>query len=230
MKNVAIGILLFLCLALALRATHVARQYRAQAFHSDSLAAVNDTARMLALRSLDSTQTAYQLRIVQVELKRDSLDRELRERPVVRVSAGLRIDTLRITDTVPVPVIVNDTIRTYAFEGSDGPFAFRGDARINPSGRGLFDVRVNLTRPVPVFTRITCGSSGGIRSASVLLVTENPFSLVPESVEQDPTICNPPPQPIFSFSKGKVVWGGLGILIGVLSANIVDDGFRKAWY
>lgn len=229
MKKFIIIVLILLTLAAVGTAYANSVRYRDQALRADSIEAAADTARLLHLAAMDDSTNAWQLRIVQTELQRDSLDRELELRPVVRVSAGLRIDTLRMADTVEVPIILHDTVKVYAFEGNDGPFAFRGDARVFPTDRALFDVRVNLTRPITVDARISCGQEQGIKSASVLLSAEDPFSVVPASVFQDPEICNPS-VPIFQFSKGKMFWAGAGIVAGVLGSHLLDDGFRKARY
>ena len=191
MKKILIILLLLGTMGATAYAARRATVYRDQAFRADSVAAANDTARALVLATLDSSTTAWALRIVQTELERDSLDRELDARPVIRVAAGIRVDTLRMTDTVDA--IQEDTVEVYAFTGSDGPFSFRGDARLFPDRAGIFRVAVAMTEPVPVHVRVTCGREAGVRSASVLLTADHPFSVVPASVEQAPHICNPAP-------------------------------------
>lgn len=228
MKKFIIILLLLVTFGSLLYATTLASRYRDQALRSDSIAAANDTARMVLLDALNDSTNAWQLRIVQTELQRDSVEQELRDRPVVRVHAGVRIDTLTITDTVQGPVQI-DTVKVYAFEGSDGPFDFQGTGKIFPAGTGIFNVRVGMSRPIPVEARITCGQGSGVKSASLLLTAEDPFQLVPESVFQDPEICNPN-VPVFQFTKGKAFWAGGGFLAGVLISHLLDDGFRKAYY
>jgi hypothetical protein len=228
MKKVLIFLLLAVCVVGTAWAQIRANQYREDALRSDSIAAANDTARALALKSLSDSTNAWQLRIVQTELQRDSVEKELRDRPVVRVYAGLRVDTLKFTDTVQAPVMI-DTVRVYAFAGTDGPFDFAGTGRIFPAGQGIFNVKVGMNRSIPVEARITCGQERGIKSASLLLTAEDPFDIVPESVVQDPEICNPN-VPVFQFTRGKLFWAGGGLLAGVILANLWDDGFRKAYY
>jgi hypothetical protein len=228
MKKIVFILLLLSTVVSVAWAQLTVRKYRDQAFRSDSIAAANDTARMVVLNALDDSTNAWQLRIVQTELQRDSVERELRDRPVVRVRAGIRVDTLTITDTVQGPVQI-DTVKVYAFEGMDGPFGFEGTGKIFPAGSAIFNVRVGMSRPIPVEARITCGQGSGVKSASLLLTAEDPFSVVPESVFQDPEICNPS-VPVFRFTKGKAFWAGGGLLAGILLANIWDDGFRKAYY
>jgi len=235
MKKVII-IILFLALASGFGyAVTRARVYREQAFTADSLAAAQDTARLLQLASLNDSIHAYQLRIIQTETERDAIDRELDQTTVALARAKLRVDTIRMIDTVNVPAEINDTTKAYEFAGADGPFAFDGDAQIfYPSWRGVFDVRVNLMRPVPVEARITCGNEPGVRSASLLLTAEDPFSLIPESVTQDPDVCNAPPGRHFSWLP-ELSWKGIGweLLKGagwMLLANQFDDEFHKARY
>lgn len=228
MKKIIFIFVLLASVGGILAATIKAREYKDQAMEADSIAAAADTARLLALSAMDDSTRAYQLRIVQTEIQRDSIDKELKARPVVRVSAGIRIDTLRITDTVQVAV--EDTTEVYEFTGSDGPFAFQGDARLFPDRHGVFNVAVALSEPVPVDVRITCQGNTGVRSASVLLSADDPFSVVPDHVEQDPGICNPPSLPTFHFTMKRGWWALGGIVIGAVAAHYLDDDFHQAKY
>lgn len=228
MKKLLILALLLATVASVAWAKIITDRYRDESFRADSIAAAADTARLLALESLGDSVSAYQLRVVQVELKRDSVERELRERPVVRVHAGLRVDTLRLRDTVPAP-IVEDTVKVYPFQGSDGPFAFTGLGRIYPAGSAIFDVRVAMTRPIPVDARITCGQGSGVNTASLLLSAEDPFELIPNEVYQDPGICNPV-TPILSFTTGKAVWTAGGFVLGMLASRIWQESEGRSDY
>jgi hypothetical protein len=140
------------------------------------------------------------------------------------------MDTLRIVDTVPLPVIEHDTVRVYDFQGSDGPFDFMGQGRIMPAGQGIFDVSVGMNRAIQVGALVSCGSEDGVRSAHVLLTAEDPFHVIPMAVEQDRGVCNPFRPSLFHFETGKAVWGGVGFVAGILIAHLTDDGFRKARY
>jgi hypothetical protein len=204
--------------------------YKDQAFYADSLAAAADTARLLALKSMGDSTNVWQRRIIQKEIRLDSLDRELAQRPVVRIAAGIRVDTIWIVDTVMAELVEEEGVETFEFSGTDSPFGYDGNARIFASpSRGIFNVRVFQVDPIPIHARITCGASPGVNTASILFAADDPFSVVPGTVEQDPFICNRP-KPILSFSKGKLVWGGGGLIVGYLLANLIDDGFRVAKY
>jgi hypothetical protein len=238
MKKLVIVLLLLGCavfLGAAIYQTLQARELRAQAFRADSLAAEADTARALALAALDSAENAWQRRIVQTELQRDSLDRELRERPVIRIAAGVRVDTLRFTDTVYVtPSVGADSVKSYEFDGVDPPFGFRGSAEIYPNNQGIFHVNVFQTDPIPIHARVTCGEGGGVNTASILFTASDPFEIVPGRVEQDRSVCNPREPVEFSLLPELSIRGvGWELVKGIgwiLAANWVDDRFHKAKY
>jgi len=233
MKKLILLILILVALGTAgyLYAQSRLNDYREQALRSDSLAAAADTARLLALASLDSATNAYQRRVIQTELELDSLDRELQLRPVVEIPGELRFDTVRIVDTVYAEPSEEPGRQDYEFDGEDPPFAYRGTANIWPlENRGIFNVRIFQGNPIQVSTRISCGDEDGIRSAHVTMLADDPFSVLPGAVRADPDVCNPFRPPVFSFSKGKAMWAGFGFLIGMGTAHFLDDGFRKARY
>ena len=187
-------------------------QVRQAALYNDSVTAAADTAREVHLQALGDSTNAWQRRIIQMELTRDSLDKELDAQPVVRVAAGVRIDTLRFVDTVSVPAVQADSGRLYTWEDDDGPFKITGSATISPAWLGVFSARVIQTDSIAVGIRIQCAAGpGGVNSASVLLTGREPLSLVPGRVVQDPQICNPV-QPILALDvspKGLLVVGGV---------------------
>jgi hypothetical protein len=233
MKKVLVVLLLAGVLGIVgyLYADSVIGKYRDQAMAADSIAAAADTARLLVLASLDSATNAYQRRIVQTELTLDSISRELRLRPVVEIPGELRIDTLFLTDTVYAQPEVEEGRQDYEYDGEDLPFAYHGTASIWPAEyRGVFNVRIYPREPIPVTTMISCGQETGVRSAHVTMLADDPFSLVPGQVRADPDVCNPFRPPIFTLSKGKGIWAGIGFLLGLGTAHLLDDGFRKARY
>jgi hypothetical protein len=234
MKKLLIVLLLSVVVVSVVYAQAQARKWRDAAFRSDSIAAANDTARLVVLASLDSTETAYQRRILQVRLERDSLDRELGLRPVVRLPGELRVDTLRLVDTVTAEPESTDSLQNYEFRGVDHPFAYTGHATIRPKiGRGEFDVSVFQAEPIRIEARVSCLDGPGVSGASVLFTADDPFDIIPGEVVQDPGICNPPDVG-FSFLPELSVQGiGWELLKGagwMLLAHVLDDGVRKARY
>lgn len=201
------------------------------ALQADREAALADTARLVALSRIDSIQNVWELRSVQWDLKEDSLDRELERESALRIAAELRVDTLRIVDTVAVPVLDSEGQRTYHFGGVDGPFHFEGTSLLLPSFAQTFSVVVT-TDPLDVFARVQCAGEGPIRSAHLLLEAPDPFQLVPRSVEQEPDVCNAKAfaPSLFSFNTNRLWWALGGFALGVLASNWLDDGFRKASY
>jgi hypothetical protein len=227
MKKFVLFLLIAATIAAVGTAYAKAREAREAGLRADSLEAAADTARLLHLAQLGDSTNAWTRRVLQVELERDSLDRELDARPVIRVAAGIRIDTVRVLDTVEV--VKEDSVETYSWEGADGPFHVSGHARIF-LGRGLFDTRVTVPEPVQIGVRIVCRPSAGIQSSEVLLTAPDPFHVVPGLVEQDPGICNPPVPPIFSFNMKRGIWAGVGFGVGLLVAHWLDDDFHAARY
>lgn len=229
MKKFLIILLLLVAAGSLLYAQVVTSRFRDAALRADSLEAAADTARLLHLAALADTTNAWQRRVLQVEIRADSLDRALQQRPVVRVSAGVRIDTIQITDTVQVAEVRVDTVRTFQWSGRDGPFVIAGDARIYPA-RGIFNTVVTMPEPVEIGVRVNCLDRDAVNAASVLLTAPDPFHVIPGQVQQDPTVCNPPSAPLLKFTTDRIIWAGAGLVAGVLGAHLLDDGFRKARY
>lgn len=233
MKKLIVLLILLAALGLAgyLYAQSAIKNYRDQAFRADSIAAAADSARLLALESIGDSTNAWQRRVIQTTLERDSLDRELRLRPVVEIPGELRVDTLVFVDTVYAQPTEEEGRQDYEFEGIDPPFAYRGVANIWPLDyRGIFNVRVYQNDPILISTRISCGEENGVRSAHVTMLADDPFSAVPGQVRADPDVCNPFRPPVFQLTKGKALWGGVGFAMGFGLAHLLDDGFRKARY
>lgn len=239
MKKLIIILLLCVTVVSVVYAQMTITEYRDAAFRADSIEAAADTAELLHLAALDSTVNFYEIRIVQAELQRDSIDRELQLRPVVRLEGELRFDTLHIVDTVyamvPPDYAENDPgVQEYEFEGVKPPFSYRGNAIIHvPSQNGIFNVSIVQEDPTPVTVRVGCENlPGGIRKAYALVGTDPPFSIVPGEVFQDPDICNPPVgfKLLPELSVKGVGWELVKGAGWMLLANLLDDGLRKAHY
>jgi hypothetical protein len=225
-KKIGIVLLLMGTMGSIAYARNQAADYREAARVNDSIVASLDTARMVAVAQGDS---AVQLLIVQRDLQRDSLDELLQQESALRLEAELRMDTLRIVDTVAAPV-PEDTVEVYEFGGKDGPFNFLGSARLFPDRTQIFQVSV-VSDPVPVHARVTCGDGRAFRSASVLLQADDPFKIVPSGVEADPDVCNArQPMRLVTVTKEKLIWGIAGAAVGFIVAHFTDDGFREANY
>jgi hypothetical protein len=93
-------------------------------------------------------------------------------------------------------------------------------------------IDVFQTEPIPVHARITCGDGLAVNSASLLLTADDPFRVIPESVYQDPDICNPPVgfKLLPEFSMKGVGWELVKGAGWMLLANFIDDRFHKARY
>ena len=194
---IAVNALFFLSVVKYTRA-----QVRNADLFADSVVAANDTAHLVVLAALDDTINAYQRRIIQTEIARDSLDDELEARPVVRISAGFRVDTLRFTDTLFVAVETESGGHLFNWEAQDGPFSVSASATIELDWSSVFQARVFQVKPIQIGIRISCQAGDrSIQSASILMTAPDPLSLIPGELLQDPGVCNPP-SPFLSFDFG----------------------------
>lgn len=195
MKKYVIFLLLMATMASLAYAYVIKGRAEDMAFRIDRLEAEADTARDItdslqaALGFADSTLNVFQQRIVQVSLEKDSIDEALQEESALRIAAELRMDTVFITDTVFPVIAENDSVRTYAIDGQQGPFRYTGDSRLFPNFTQVFNLVISAD-PVPVSARVTCADGGIVRRASLLLEAPDPWTLVPSSVQQDPDVCN----------------------------------------
>lgn len=231
MKKLLIVLLLLVTIVSVVWAQVAVGRYREQALSALNAAAAADSARLYDVSSWMDSTNAYQRLVLQREIERDDLDRQLQERPVIRLPGEVVVDTLWMPpDTVFADPPVEEGRQDYEFEGVDHPFGYVGTAQIWPlETRGIFTVRVHQIEPVPIGVRVGCVEQDGVRAASVLFTADDPFNLRPGEVQQDPAICNPQ-VPLLQFTKGKAFWAGGGFLAGVLIAHLFDDGFRKARY
>lgn len=238
MKKLAIILLLcstIILLGAAVWKTLEARELRTQAFSADSAAALADSARRVALATLDDSTNAYQRRILQLSLHADSLDQELEERPVIRLPGTVTIDTIRLVDTVQASGEPTDSVQTYQFRGHHMMFGYSGAAQIWPQRyEGIFRVEVFQEEPAEIGVRVGCKEGLGVSSASVLFTADEPFNVVPGEVQQDPDVCNPR-EPVGFRLLPELSFRGVGweLVKGVgwvMLANFVDDRFHTAKY
>lgn len=197
------------CLLFVFGLKYARSEIRDAALYADSVVAAADTARLVQLRSLGDSTRAWQRRIIQTTITRDSLDKELKARPVARIAAGVRVDTLFFTDTVYTPVLEEDSSRVYEWSDQDGPFRIEGVATISPAWLGVFSASIIQVDTLDVGIRIACGDEvRGVYSAQVTMTARDPLSLVPGEVLQDPGVCNPS-TPFISFDLG---WKEAGLI------------------
>lgn len=236
MKKLAIIVILAGTVASAsvIYAQAKASQLREALFEVANLEAAMDTARLADLVALGDSLVAYRQLVTQTEIERDALDQELEQRPVIRVPAGLRVDTIRVREEVPVEV-TSDTTEFFRLDAQTGPFrVFGGMTRLSEPVRGSFSVDVALTEPARIDVRIGCISGPGVNRAEVLLSASRPFEIRPNSpIQADPDVCNA--QKVgFSLlpelSLRGIGWELLKGLGWIALAHAVDDGFRVARY
>ena len=178
---VALG--LFLAMALAIR--HYQSVARSNGLRADSLEAVADTTRLLATRAGD----VWARRLLQSELKADSLDKALKLKPKVVIRTEVVVDTLREYVTAPV---IGDSIRFAQFHVRRDPFTVDADVILPPPpDNGSLSVRVALD-PFTLGVRVGCGPrTGGVRSATATVEAPPWASISLDRVQGTPDVCNP---------------------------------------
>lgn len=188
---------------------------RELALRTDSLEAELDTTRLVLL-SADSQVATWQRRAVQTELERDSIDRALKLRPVVRIAA--KVDPK--PDTATATVALEDSMRVSSHFDRPAYQAHVEVTIIRDSARIALVVDV---KPILLEVRVGCGgagtSAGHIRTASVALSAPAWATVELGRLEQDPDVCNAELQPNEPGWKtpAKVLAGvGVGVIAGLL--------------
>lgn len=183
-----------------------------QGLRADSLEAVADTSRRLLT---DSLVTVWGRRVVQAELRADSLDHRLRLRPAVVTRTVVHLDTL--TDTIIAPVVVHDSTRHADFRVRQVPYTLLAHAALPPPPvEGRLAVTVTLD-PLPLDLRVGCGPKvGPVRPATATASGPPWATLDLREVRADPDVCNAQPITV----TGMPWWGAglvgiMGLLVGI---------------
>lgn len=178
---------------------------RSNGFRADSLEAVVDTTRVL----IDGERKVWGRRLLQADLKADSLDKLLKLKPTVVIQPVVHVDTL--TDTVYAPV-TGDSIREGSFRVRQPPFTVSATAALPPPpSQGRLALTVALDSIV-LGVRVGCGEKvGGIRPATATVEAPAWASVHLNRVQGNRDVCNPS-SPLIA---GKTTWKALvGVLVG----------------
>jgi len=147
-----------------------------EAYRADSLEAVNDTTRNLALTNarvaalLGDSLTAVQRRAVQTKQQKDALDVALGLERRAKVDLEARVRTLeaQVQGTTPTTE-TPEGVRSGTFHLEQPPYTVDATAHLpTPPTPGRLDVKVGLA-PAPIQVRLGCGPKGdaGVRPAQV---------------------------------------------------------------
>jgi hypothetical protein len=149
---------------------------------ADSLVATLDTLRVYHIDAL----TYWERRVVQTEIDRTRLERELRRKPAVVLRPVLHIDTLRIVDTVEVQ---GDSIRTATFTRYQPPVTLTALVAMS-SRAATLDATMALDT-IPLGIRIQCGE-GRVRPVTAQISTPAWVTLRMGTPQAAPEVCNAP--------------------------------------
>jgi hypothetical protein len=196
------------------------RRHQATALRADSTEAANDTLKWVILDFEDSLPVLMQ-RIVQTEIERDSIDRQLKVESRVRAQLEVMVDSLQVTAAAPVTVDSTDSTdtRSASFRVRQEPFTALALVELPPPpADGRIDLTIRVD-PLPLNARVVCGPrKDGIRRANVVFEVPEWASLRVERVSQDPAVCNAPaglPAPR-SSSTYTLLFAALSFIAGGL--------------
>jgi hypothetical protein len=208
-------VILLLLIAWAGTAAYAATQRNAARDAGIALANVEadlDTARNILLpQALDSTTNAWQRLVVQAEIERDSLDAALEARPVIRLPGRIIIDSIPMPpDTVEIVKEAGDEF--FDWETRAPPFSIQGHVAL-----------LGAPTEIPVEARVSCVPGDVVDAASVMLLAEDPFHIVPGRVVADPDVCNPPPKfsLIPDISVKGIGYDLLKVVIGAVAWELI---------
>lgn len=172
------------------------------AARADSIAAVNDTTRVISGRALTALQKLYgdsvrgfERRVLQLQPQKDALDRALERSTTANATLTARVRELEANATSSGSVTTTpEGDRKADFHVRQEPYTVGASVTLPASGPGRMAVRVALDSAT-IRPRLQCGQPvGGYSPASVILTTPDWLSVRVDSVQQSPDICNPPPR------------------------------------
>lgn len=162
------------------------------ALRGDSLEAAADTTR----RVFQNDHVRQERRIVQAELKRDSLDKQLKRTTALLASVTGQVRPL---DTVLVAKVTEDSlIRKARFQADRPPYHVDLTAYLPPPPQnGSLEGSIRLD-PAVLQMRTQCGQPvNGVRPATLMFSGPDWLEFSIHSAQQDPLFCN-------AFLKSKI--------------------------
>jgi len=182
------------------------------ALRSDSLEAAADTTR----RVFQNDHVRQERRIVQAELKRDSLDKQLKR--TTALLANVKAEVKPLTDVAVLPAepeVVNGMTQV-GFRADRPPYHLTETAFL-PLNHRIDSIRVDTIRldPALIQMRTQCGQPvNNVRPATLMFSGPNWLEFTVQSAQQDPLYCNASLMKRVHSGGYYVVRGGL--LVGVL--------------
>ena len=204
----------------------VTAQYRAERksrlaaeFHGDSIAAVLDTTRLVHAAGI----RAFQRRVLQVTIERDSVDKALKIESVARLALDVRVRELETTDTSTVTVDDAD-VRPPQVERYVEPYSFNlGVAVPPPPAPALWRIGIRLD-PIVLRPRIGCGEPIAgqlVRPATLTVEAPDWADISLTELRQSTEVCNPSPggpgavqSAVFTTTGGAFAGGAAVALTG----------------
>lgn len=190
------------------------------ALRADSIEAVADTTRLLALQSTGDSVRAYQRRVIQETQTSDRLDRELRQERIARLGLQAQLASLDTAVTGgPTSEVLG--VRTGHFSFRQPPYTVQADASLPaPPAAGTLDLKVQLDT-LRLGLRLGCLEANdiGIRAAQVTTIGPPWAKIQLGEVSQSPDLCRSPA--LAKRPPSRVLPFLLGIVAGVVGWEVI---------
>lgn len=202
-----LGILTIVSVASAYRINSLRNSLVSARLTSDSLEAVLDTTRF--------ENGVYQRRIVQSNLKADSLDKKLKLESKMR--ARLEVQLANVTDTANVEsdtTVGDEDTHAVSIHRYKEPITLDEHIAVNGDGvkdKWFIDWNAKID-PITLKPRIACGAEDalGLRKATLAVEAPSFATIAIDSVQQSPGVCSPklvaarPPSRLNWFIGGSI--------------------------
>lgn len=219
---IAVGILIIVG-ALAYhraRLASVRRELATAALRADSLEAVADTTRLLALGAAGDSLAVYQRRSVQEIQRGDRLDRALRQERIARLGLQAQLAALD-TSVTGGPTSETLGVRSGHFDIRKPPYTIQADAFLPaPPAAGTLDLDIQLDT-LKLGLRLGCLAPNdvGIRAAQVTTFGPPWAKIQLGEVSQSPDLCRSPA--LAQRPGSRVLPFLLGIVAGVVGWEVI---------
>lgn len=217
-----IAVLVFWIGGLRVRLARVEAQREWISFHADSISAASDTTRMILLLERDRERLLFgdsialvQKLVLQIQQRRDSLDRLLRLERRALLSLTATVDSLRAVVTSRGPVTETpEGVRSATFQVDSVPFHGSVSVQLpRPPASGSLALNIGIA-PATFNVRLSCGvapAGSTVRPATVTTSGPNWLTMTLGRLEQDPEICN---QATLAKRSGGAPKLGVGCTVG----------------
>ena len=224
------GVIVALVVSMSVMTRTYQRKAMEGQFLLDSVMAVNDTMRV----SYALDRVRFERRIVQTEMKNDSINKRLKTESAVRLTLQYFVDSVYgVADHVDMDDIEGDTlpdVLNVTFSGYTPPFRVSGVTTLDfveDTAGTTYKVSMD---PFGINMRIECGKTAvnGVRPALALIETPKFVRVTMDTLRQDPDVCSPPPSiPIVASKQANKLWLVVGFGVGAYAGSRLSKFLKR---